>query len=153
MWLGHQADAFALVLASLLVSSAVGAALSMRLERGRSIAFVIAGFILMLLGYARGLEPLVELGWQLPTTLKLVLGGLASAALGALMGMPFPRGLVWLEQVGPRAVPWAVGLNFLASVIATLCIVPLAMSAGYGALLGAGAGAYAVVAAVAWSAE
>ena len=66
------------------------------------------------------------------------------APLGVLMGLPFPRGVAWLEDGAPRLIPWAWAVNGAASVVASVLAAILALSSGFTVVLLLGAGCYAV---------
>ncbi len=148
MWMGHQTAAFAVVLASLLVATGLGAAFGPRLiapllARTRWAMLLL---LVALLALGLGLGPLVEATWQAPAAVKLALAGLVSFTPGVLMGVPFPAGLEWLGRRAPEALPWAIALNFFASVVGSLLVIPLTMLWGYSALLVVAAVLYGVVA-------
>jgi len=47
------------------------------------------------------------------------------------MGMPFPLGLVWLENHFKEGIPWAWGINGCASVIGAVFASLLLMNLKY----------------------
>ncbi len=139
-WLGDPVIASAVVIGAVLVLSGLGSAISERVARGRvwyAPAVVVAAAILLRF-----------LGWPVAAALgpwPLVAG---SVVVAVLMGMPMPTGLAALHARAPRLVPWAWGINGVASVIATSSAIALAMSAGYAAVLLVAGGLYVVAAAV-----
>jgi len=60
------------------------------------------------------------------------------------MGMPFPVGLRAASHTAPEIVPWAVGINGCASVIASIVTIILAMGIGFSAVMGIGLSIYGV---------
>ena len=71
------------------------------------------------------------------------------APLGVLMGMPFPKGIAWLERTSPDLIPWAWGVNGAVSVVASVLAALVALSAGFTVVLVAGAICYgAAIAAI-----
>jgi hypothetical protein len=82
------------------------------------------------------------LGW--PLGVRLGLSVLCLAPLGFLMGVPFPAGLARLDQGAPELIPWAWAINGALSVIASVGAAMLALSAGFSAVLLAGAACYGV---------
>ena len=66
------------------------------------------------------------------------------APLGVLMGLPFPRGVAWLEDRAPRLIPWAWAVNGAASVVASVLAAILALSMGFTVVLLLGVSCYAV---------
>jgi len=105
--------------------------------------------VLALLAVAALLYPLLLplgfdwlLGW--PLAARLAATAVALAPLGFLMGVPFPRGIAWLERRSPGLIPWAWGINGCASVVASVVAAMLALSAGFSWVLIAGAVCYAL---------
>jgi hypothetical protein len=67
------------------------------------------------------------------------------------MGMPFPKGIEWLERASPERasldlIPWAWGVNGAVSVVASVLAALVALSAGFTVVLVAGAACYGVAA-------
>jgi hypothetical protein len=80
------------------------------------------------------------LGWPLMArSLGIVL---SLAPLAMLMGLPFPFGLVWLEQHCRDLISWAWAVNGCASVIASVLAAILALSYGFTTVLYMGAAGY-----------
>jgi len=141
--LSDPVPAVALVLAGLLVFSGVGAAASSAWNRPgliRSAGALVAALALLLalrpwfLGRLLGLSPLLSA----PIALLLL------AVLGFLLGVPLPVGLrLFAPQAGQRAYAWTV--NGIFSVLASVLALPLAMSAGIGAVYLGGACCYALL--------
>jgi hypothetical protein len=65
-----------------------------------------------------------------------------------LMGMPMPSGLRLLAARNTELVPWAWGVNGVASVAGSILAIVLAMEFGFTAVLLIAAGLYACAA---WS--
>jgi hypothetical protein len=59
------------------------------------------------------------------------------------MGVPFPRGIGWLEGRAIGLIPWAWAVNGAASVVASVGAALLALSFGFSWVLIAGAMCYA----------
>ncbi len=55
-------------------------------------------------------------------------------------------GIATLDRAAPQLVPWAWGVNGVASVIATSAAIAVAMTAGYGMVMLLAAGGYGVAA-------
>jgi hypothetical protein len=141
--------AVALVLAALLVFSGVGAAASSAWKRpGLSRA---AGALAAVLAALFALRPWLSgrlLG--LPPLLSASIALLLLALLGFLLGVPLPVGLrLFAPQAGQRAYAWTV--NGIFSVLASVLALPLAMSAGIGAVYLGGACCYALLLAQSFS--
>ena len=134
-WLGDPVIASALVIGGILVTSGVGSLTHQRVTRGHiwlAPAAVAAAAVLLRL-----------VGWSAAP------GGpwlLVTAALPAayLMGTPMPGGLRNLNERAPALVPWAWGINGVASVIGTSTAMVVAMTAGYRLVMLTGALAYGV---------
>jgi hypothetical protein len=91
--------------------------------------------------------------WTLgaPLAARLALGAVSLAPLGVLMGMPFPRGIAWLERMSPERaspdlIPWAWGVNGAVSVVASALAALVSLTAGFTVVLVAGAACYGVAA-------
>jgi hypothetical protein len=66
------------------------------------------------------------------------------APLGFALGMPFPLGILLVQQVSPQAVAWGWGLNGLFTVIGSLASVLLGIAIGFQATILVAIGLYAV---------
>jgi hypothetical protein len=60
------------------------------------------------------------------------------------LGMYFPTGLELLRRREPRLIPWAWAVNGVASVVATVLAVMLAMEIGFSNVSLVAAGAYLI---------
>ena len=138
LYLGRPAVVMATVLGTLLLSSGVGSAFAARFKGGRapffaSLAAAAAAIISALL------LPLVissTLGLSAPARIAVSIAALAVP--GFVMGMPFPLLIRRLESTYPERIPWAFGINGLASVIGTVTALLVAMTLGQTAVLAAG---------------
>jgi hypothetical protein len=133
----HPAYSVSVVLASLLLSSALGSWLSGRLRvpsarvaLGAVLIIVVAGGALVLAG-----EPLFAALLPLPFGARMAAVALIVAPLGTAMGAFFPSGLRRLGDDAGPLLPWAIGINGLASVLGTTLSTPVAMLAGFRVLL------------------
>jgi len=135
--LGDPVRASALVIGSVLVASGLGSLTTRQgTERRLWLApLLVGGTVLLLRGVAWTDMP--GQFW-VPSVLALV------AAF--LMGMPMPAGLRGLGVSAPHLVPWAWGLNGVASVLGTSTALVVAMNVGYRAVLLLAAGAYLLAA-------
>ena len=128
--LGHPSYALSVVLASLLFGSGLGAlyssAIVARLGGLRFTAYALCG---LMLGLVLLLPRAAELVTQ-PFALRALLVVLLTAAAGVLMGTFFPTGLDRLKSVSATYVPWAWGLNGIASVLAPILSIGLAITFG-----------------------
>ena len=143
--IGDATTAFAVVLFAVLLASGIGSMLSPRLP-WRPIA---AALTLVALAYPfmiRWLTPILLPGPQLS---RVVIGAVAIAPLGLLMGVMFPRGIAHLEKRAPQLVPWAWGINGTTSVISAVLAALLALAFGFATVLVIGAIGYVLAAVLA----
>ncbi|HVR71658.1 MAG TPA: hypothetical protein VMT87_12525 [Vicinamibacteria bacterium] len=133
--LGHPNLALSVVLASLLLATGVGSLLSALVVRalGGSLRFVSYALCFVLLADLLLAFPRLS-SWALPLAGRVALVAALVAPVGLLLGTYFPTGLDRLKQVSPGLVPWAWGLNGMASVVAPILAVAVSMSAGISAL-------------------
>lgn len=135
---GRPTTALATVLFALLVSSGTGSLASHRLPwRGSAVALTVAALLTPFV-----LDPLTALLLPFPTAIRILFGSVALAPLGFLMGVMFPKGLAELERRAPDLVPWAWGINGVASVVSAVASALLALSFGFRAVVLAGAVCY-----------
>jgi hypothetical protein len=134
--LGHPNLALSVVLASLLLSTGVGSLLSEHALRalGGSLRFVSYALCFLLLAELALVFPRLG-GWvALPLAARVGLVTALVAPIGLLLGVFFPTGLERLKRSSPELVPWAWGLNGMASVVAPILAVAVSMTAGIAAL-------------------
>lgn len=133
MFLGHQTHALMVVLAVLLMSSGLGAVISERFVtsvRYRVLAAVGTIVLMLALGHF-ALPALLNQLAAASFPVRVLITAVYVAPLGFVMGFPFPAGLAWIRRIDPLSVPWCVGINACASVLATVAVVPIAVTAGY----------------------
>jgi hypothetical protein len=82
--------------------------------------------------------------WPLAWRVVLVLAGLLP--LGLALGVPFATSLAALRQQAERFVPWAWGINGLASVTGSVVTIALAMRLGFTFVVALGGATYLVAA-------
>jgi hypothetical protein len=130
--LGHPNLALSVVLAALLLSTGVGSLLSSHLVNALfgSLRFVSYALSFVLLAELLLVFPRLGLWMALPLAGRVALVAALVAPIGLLLGTYFPTGLERLKQVSPEVVPWAWGLNGMASVVAPILAVALSMTAG-----------------------
>lgn len=140
LFLEHPVYAFATVVFALLLASGVGSALSARVPlRGALVALIAAVVI-----YPAILPFIFEFTLGHPFESRVVIAFALLAPLGFLMGIPFPKGIARLNAHAPSLVPLAWGVNGCASVISSILGTLGALTLGFGAVILAGAGMYAV---------
>jgi hypothetical protein len=148
MFLGHQTYGLSVVLSTLLVSTGLGAAISARIvPRLKSRVLIGSGLILLLLTSGAFVLPIVcEATWHLGLLPRIFVAISFIVPTGIAMGFPFPAGLSWIHNIYPNTVPWYLGINGFASVMATIVAIPLSLGFGYTTILVVGIGLYALAA-------
>lgn len=127
-WLGDPVIASALIIGALLVLSGLGSLVSLRaFRRGAWAPATLVATLTMFVAAAAFLAHQYS-----------VLSGVASLAiavvaipLALVMGTPLPTGIARLADRAAALVPWAWGVNGVASVIGTSLAMVIAMSLGY----------------------
>ncbi|MFH1646924.1 MAG: hypothetical protein ABID71_04430 [Chloroflexota bacterium] len=146
LFLGNPVLSMAVSLASLLVGAGLGSLYSGRFspERlTRVISIVSLTITLALVVYAFSLPPLFRLLLGLELPIRLAVSALLLALLGFFMGFPFPMGLRLLKEINRvDYIPWAWGINGLASVFGAVLAVAIAIGSGFTYALLTGAGLY-----------
>src|SRR5712692_122948 len=133
VFLGGPAYSLALTLFALLVFSGLGSRLSERLAT--SSVTVTARMIALLLGVQ--ILEIFFLDFGVPALLVLpqlgrrVIGVLAIAPLGLLLGIPFPTLLAKAGKASTALVPWAWGVNACATVIGSVLATMLSLEFGF----------------------
>lgn len=148
----HPTYSVAVILASLLISSACGSWLSERLGwSGRRLVFTALLGIVLLGGiYALWLSDLYAILLSIPFVMRMIAVVLTIVPLGCCMGMLFPTGLRRLGSSRKELVPWAIAINSFASVIGSMVSLPFSVLNGFSVLFGVGVGLY-ILAALAYS--
>lgn len=142
--LGHPVYATALVLGSFLLFAGAGAMMAQRLAD--RIWPSVTVIVVLGLGY------LVALPWLGPRlgAAPLPLGAIGclvlTAPLATAMGVPFARALRRLGERDPGMIPWAWGINGVASVIAALAASLVAVHLGFTAVIAIALALYGVAA-------
>jgi hypothetical protein len=138
LFLGQPVYGLTVVLFSLLLFSGLGSLASPRLPYRTALA----SLVVLVLAYPLLLPHLFNLFLGTPIELRLIVAIMALAPLGFLLGVPFPRGIGWLEHRAVELIPWAWGVNGSASVVAAVGAALLALSFGFSWVLIAGAICY-----------
>ena len=141
--LGDPVIASALVIGGILVVSGLGSLTGRRLLRGRLWRPVT---VVATLGVVAALVGWSAYGQQLWTTWGPTLLGILVIPLAYCMGVPMPSGIAALSTRSPSLVPWAWGVNGVASVIGSSLAIVVAMVSGYRYVLALAAGLYALAA-------
>jgi hypothetical protein len=146
LYLGHQVYSISVVLASLLVSTGVGAFFGERFgtdpKRRARLGIALAIGWLTICVFA--LPPVLDATWSLPLGVRATLTVLCVSPLGLALGQPFVGGLDWLGQHDRASQPWCIGINGVASVFASVAVVTLSLALGYRGVLFSGALLYVI---------
>lgn len=143
LFLGSPTITFGVVVAGMLLSSGLGAALSQRIEIQSGARFLVLAAVTvscvavtsaMLVPWALGLSTMwrgvVALGFVVP--------------VGGVLGFAFPLGMRLLDRLDPGYLPLAWGVNGFASVIGSATSIVVATSLGFTWLLVLAGCAYAM---------
>lgn len=138
--LGHPTFAFSGVVCVLLVFSSIGSLMARRWWVWRR--WILGGLVLVVLitPWLIGITTNIALTWTAPW--RILVGALSLAPLAIMMGVPFPFGLIGLENGSPVLKAWAWAVNGCASVVASVLAAILALSFGFQFVLFGGALAY-----------
>jgi hypothetical protein len=143
MILGLENPSFAAstVIASVLICSGIGSALSQRIRplRNSRVLLVLAGVVIV---SSLLLPTIIAFMGRFSLPLKIMLAFATVMPAGILMGIPFPFGISLLGASSPQLIPWAWAVNGCFSVLAPILAVMLALSMGYQFVLLTGAAAY-----------
>jgi hypothetical protein len=133
LFLGFPTYALSVVLFALLVFTGLGSLLSARVGRDprRVLVAALAAAVAMIALMAFGLQPLLRALIDLPFWLRIVLTVTLLAPLGVTLGMAMPLGLRRLEGLYPNGVAWAWGINGIASVLASVLAIMVAIELGF----------------------
>lgn len=143
LFLGHQAYAFAVVIGGLLVWAGCGSILAGRLgSPRRTMTIAVATICAMLVVVQYGLDPLFGMTAHLSRPARIGVALVALAPLGMALGTMFPIGLALVKQRSPLFVPWAFGINGVASVIGTTIVMPGSIVFGFPTMAAAAGGIY-----------
>ena len=147
LYLGYPALTLSVILFSLLVGSGAGSLFSQGWPRAGMLrsaalaALAVTGAVVVLLGV---LSPILDATLAWPIGLRTLVTMLLLAPLGFAMGMPFPTGLREVGAWGGGIVPWAWGVNGVASVLGSVSAMLAAKLWGFQTVLLGGAAVYAV---------
>ncbi|PYS85665.1 MAG: hypothetical protein DMF67_00045 [Acidobacteria bacterium] len=137
LFLGQPVYTFAVILASLLLFTGVGAyASGLRPGPARGKLLRIIPAILLALLLTALLTPAVfSAALGLALAWRVVIAVLLVAPLGVLLGMPFPTGLRLVGEDSAALVPWAWGVNGFFTVIGSVGALILGMAFGFKVVL------------------
>jgi SAM-dependent methyltransferase len=144
LYLGNPTYALAVVLATLLAGSGVGSLAGGRWLTHWSPAVTALWVLAALVVYHLGFPPAMNATLGGSAAAKIAVSVATIAPVAFLMGLPFPRGLRAVAGISARMVSWSWAVNAAASVLGSVCAVLASMTAGFGAAMLVGIGAYAV---------
>lgn len=132
LFLGFPTYALSVVLFALLLFTGAGSLLSARLPCPREgLAASLGVAIALIVVAAFGLAPLLRGLIDLPFGARVAVTIALLAPFGLLLGMAMPVGLRRLADLEPGGVPWAWGINGIASVLASVLAVAAAILWGF----------------------
>jgi len=132
LFLGFPTYALSVVLFALLLFTGAGSLLSTRLARPREgVAAVLAIALVLIVAAAFGLAPLLRGLIDLPFGARVAVTVALLAPFGLTLGMAMPVGLRRLADLEPAGVPWAWGINGIASVLASVLAIAAAILWGF----------------------
>ncbi len=141
LFLSHPLYSVAVVLAGFLVFAGLGSGYAVRIaqrleQAGTSpVRVAVAAIAFFTLAWIVILPWLFESMIGLGDTLRIGVSLALIAPLGFCMGMPFPLGLRQVANLAPGFIPWAWGINGLASVISAALATLLAIEFGFTVVL------------------
>jgi hypothetical protein len=144
LFLGFPTYALSVVLFALLIFTGVGSALSSHLPHSRRTLMIVLGAAVGLVTVAAlSLQPVLRALIGQPFPARVVLTIALLAPVGVALGMPMPLGLARFSALYPTSVAYAWGVNGIASVLASVLGVALAIQFGYVVATLAAAACYA----------
>ena len=132
LFLGFPTYALSVVLFALLVFSGIGSQLSSRFRVPRTAllwALGIAAAVVLASAYT--LQPILGALIDLPFAVRVLISVLLLLPFGLVLGMAMPIGLRRFKALYPESVPYAWGVNGVASVLASVLGVALAINFGF----------------------
>ncbi len=136
LFLGHPTYSLTVTLCSFLLFAGFGSLYSGRFAGREAAALrkIVPLLGLAILALAVILEVALDGALSLPLPARVAIVMTLLAPMNFLMGMPFPLGLARLKRLEPRLVPWALGVNGGASVVASILCIVIAMESGFRAV-------------------
>jgi hypothetical protein len=144
--LGHPTYALVVVLASLLVCTGVGSALSSRFittRRAATLSAVVAACLLLVVPWL--IEPLAHSTASSPLFVRVAWTFGLTGLIGLVLGTLFPSGIRFVER--DRGLPLALGINGATSVVGSILSVLISVIFGIAASFIMAAAIYLVAAA------
>jgi hypothetical protein len=134
LFLGFPTYALSVVLFSLLLWTGAGSFLAGRVRhRRRALTVALTVACILIAASTYGLHSLLAALIDLPFAARVAVTVALLAPAGIALGMAMPLGLSRLLALHPRGVPWAWGVNGIASVMASVGAITVAIIAGFSA--------------------
>ena len=133
LFLGHPTYSLTVTLCSFLLFAGLGSLYSGRFAGREAAALrkIVPLLALVIIGLIAILETALSSALQYELWVRVLIVMALLAPMNFLMGMPFPLGLARLKRLAPRLVPWALGVNGGASVVASILCIVIAMESGF----------------------
>lgn len=132
LFLGFPTYALSVVLFALLVFSGIGSMLSSRVPCSRrALAWILTTVVGLILLGAFFLLPALNSLITLPFAARVVVSIAALAPIGLVLGMCMPIGLRRFQPLWPTGVAYAWGVNGIASVLASVLGIAVAINFGF----------------------
>jgi hypothetical protein len=144
--LGHPTYALVVVLASLLVCTGIGSALSPRLVKSRkatSFAALAAALLLAALPHLV-IEPLARATLSAEMSVRIIWSALVTGLVGLVLGTLFPSGIRFVDR--DRGLPIALGINGATSVVGSILSILVSVIWGIAASFAVAAMFYVIAA-------
>jgi hypothetical protein len=148
LYLGQPAYAFTVVVSAVLFAAGIG---SRYLSSRLSLRLVLPLLVLLIVFYPLLVPWLFDATLHLSFVERVVVALLALFPLGALLGVPFPAGMVLVSKTAPGLAPWAWAVNGCASVVSAVLAALVALTWGFSAVLWGAAMAYGLAVVAIWA--
>lgn len=133
VFVGGPVYSMAVTLASILAFSGIGSLLSKRFSQSipRSLKLIIFSLIAAIIAEMLFVNILMPklMFLSLPVRCGVTIAALAPLAM--LMGMPFPTGLRVAQRLSETIIPWAWGINAVATTLGAILCVMVSMEFGF----------------------
>ncbi len=131
-YLGYPVYAASMAIGVLLVSSGIGSYFSGKTNMQKvSLKFLTLMVIILLIVIAYSLNLLLNKTLHLNPTGQILISVLLLAMPGVFMGMLFPRALQLISKQESSQIPWAYGINSVASVVGACLAAILCVEIGF----------------------
>ena len=133
LFLGFPTYALSVVLFALLLFTGLGSLLSSRFDLAsrRPLTVALGAVCGLVAAASYGLQPLLRALIDLPFGARVAITIALLAPAGIALGMVMPLGLRRLAALHPSGVAWAWGINGIASVVASVLAVAVALELGF----------------------